>query len=369
MNQKARLLLVDDSRTALLGLRKLLTPSGFDIGAEATTGAEAVEQSRRHRPDLVTMDVFLGGDDGVTATRAILHEAPTRVVLVTGLDRDRGNLAFRALEAGALDVLRKPPFDESEASAHVRRRFIQALASLAGVPLLRRGQTPRPARPSAIDTRFTRGHEGHPMVVLGASTGGPSVLRRILEDLPRPFGAPIVVVQHIERGYGSGLAEWLASTTGHPARQVTAPMRLVSGMVHLAPDDAHLHWLPGETVAPAPGKPRNFVMPSIDVFLESIPGSRAAGTFAAILTGMGNDGAEGLARLRAAGAYTLAQSTDSCVVPTMPQEALARGGASAMLPPELIARAAVNFVTAGADSREPTPRFPDRPAKYRTRSS
>jgi two-component system chemotaxis response regulator CheB len=146
-------------------------------------------------------------------------------------------------------------------------------------------------------------------------------------------------------------------------------MRLVSGMVHLAPDDAHLHWLPGETVAPAPGKPRNFVMPSIDVFLESIPGSRAAGTFAAILTGMGNDGAEGLARLRAAGAYTLAQSTDSCVVPTMPQEALARGGASAMLPPELIARAAVNFVTAGADSREPTPRFPDRPAKYRTRSS
>jgi two-component system chemotaxis response regulator CheB len=168
MIPRARLLLVDDSPTALLGLRKLLSQSGFDIVGEARTAAEAVELARRHRPDLVTMDVFLGGDDGVVATRGVLDVAPTRVVLVTGLDRDRGNLAFRALEAGALEVLRKPSFDESDTAVHNRRRFTAALATLASVPLLR--WTPRPERPSPTVTRPARGHDGSPLVVLGAST-------------------------------------------------------------------------------------------------------------------------------------------------------------------------------------------------------
>jgi chemotaxis response regulator CheB len=167
-----------------------------------------------------------------------------------------------------------------------------------------------------------------PLCVLGASTGGPTVLRTILQALPNPFPGAIVIVQHIEVGFGPSFASWLESSAGHPTRLVTSPELLREGNVYIAPDHAHLCYGVGDVLRPTPGEPRRFLRPSIDVFFESIPVWRAPSTVAAILTGMGDDGAAGLLRLRRNGARTLVQTPESCVVSAMPDAALALGGAT-----------------------------------------
>ena len=344
MSKKKRVLIVDDSASTRLGLRRLLGESGaFEVVGEAANSAEAVALSSSLQPDLVTMDVYLAGDDGLSATRAIMSAAPCRVVIVTALDSARMNLAFRATAAGALDVLCKPWFDESERAEHGRRRFLSALAS---VKLLgprsagngrRRNRTP--SRPHSEPPACV------PLLALGASTGGPAVLQRILKALPAPFPAAVVVVQHIEKGFCDGLRDFLSST-GHAVEVVTRPTLLEASRVYLAPDDAHLHLLSSGVLTPVDGEPRRFQKPSIDEFFESVPRSQASMTFAALLSGMGDDGAQGLLRLRKHGAGTVAQAPDGCVVPAMPAAGLAIGGASIALEPEQIARAAYSFVIA-----------------------
>ncbi len=340
---KKRVLIVDDSASARLALRRMLESSGvFDVAGEAKNKTEAVELAVSLRPDLVTMDVYLAGDDGLRATREIMANAPTAVVVVTGLDARRANLAFQATEVGALDVLEKPSSVANEQAEHQRRRFVAALVTLSQIPLLgvhRRAVTPLPD--PALAFRSAPGPL--PLVALGASTGGPSVLFRILKALPAPFPAPIVIVQHIEAGFGAGFADWLSST-GHTVELVRTPGRARAGRVFIAPDDAHLRISRDDLLALVRGAPRGFQRPSIDELFESIALVRGKGTFAALLTGMGEDGAAGLLALAQRGAETAAQAPGSCIVASMPEAAIRRGAARFVLDPEGLARALRAFV-------------------------
>lgn len=344
---KKRVLVVDDSPSALLSLRRILEGSeAFEVVAEARTGAEAVLLAETVRPDLVTMDVYLDGQDGVDAARSILKRVATRVVLVTGLDPKRADLAFRALGAGALDVLEKPPAGDGGEAEHRRRRFVSALVALSDIGLvasrLKRELPPAPAsvfsKPGAL-------------VALGASTGGPAALFRLLEQLPKPFPAPVVIVQHIERGYADSFAQWL-STTGHEVTTVTTPTPMRAGAVYVADGEAHLRIDARGLLAPTKGPARNYQNSSVDELFESIAQVRASGTFAALLSGMGDDGARGLLALARAGATTVVQSLESCVVGGMPGAALEMGAARLELSPEEIAAAARRFVL-GTQRQQP----------------
>lgn len=344
MTPRTRVLVVDDSPSTRLGLKRLLESSdGFVVVGEAATGAEAIKLATALRPDLVTMDVYLGGDDGLVTTREILRALSVPIVIVTGLATDRMELAFRATEVGAIDVLRKPPFAEGAQNLHARRRFVAALSALARVRIVggRRGlDNVRAAR--RISTHTSSGARDPRLVLLGASTGGPAVLHRILLELPAPFPAAIVIVQHIERGFAQGLCDYFA-TSGHRVELVSRTLGVASGTVFVATDGAHLRLTRGDALVSVEGEPRRFVMPSIDELFESIPASRAPDVFAAVLTGMGDDGAEGLLKLRDAGAHTAAQSPETCVVPSMPQAALDRGAAQQALDPDQLALALRSF--------------------------
>jgi two-component system chemotaxis response regulator CheB len=336
---KTRVLLVDDSATALLALRRLIQDStDLEVVGEARTGAEAVARAESLRPDLVTMDVYLGGQDGVDAARAILARVSTRVVMVTGLDPSRADLAFRALAVGALDVLGKPPA-EGPGASHAKRRFLAALSALSRVRLIARV---RPSEPPAPAPRAPPA--AGRVVLLGASTGGPAALALVLKHLPRPFGAPIVVVQHIEPAHLDAFADWLGSS-GHPTRVVHEPTPASPGLVFVAKGLAHLR-IDGDVLTPRAGPPRGFHLPSIDELFESAASPHPRRVFAALLSGMGDDGAEGLGVLERAGATTVVQSLESCVVPGMPAAALRRGAARLQLSPEEIAAAARRFVAA-----------------------
>lgn len=347
MTERTRVLLVDDSATSRLGLRRLLESSGtFVVVGEATTAAQAIALARELRPDLVTMDVYLGGEDGLVVTGQMLELAPVPIVIVTGLATERMELAFRATEVGAIDVLRKPPFTDDAGALHARRRFLAALSALARVRVV--GGRPRLENVRAARRASTRtasaGTEPR-LVLLGASTGGPAVLHRILSALPAPLPAAVVIVQHIERGFAQGLCDYLA-TSGHVVKLVDHTLAVAPGAVFVASDGAHLRLTRGDALMPFEGEPRRFVMPSIDVLFESVAASRAPDTFAAVLTGMGDDGADGLLALRQAGARTAAQAPETCVVPSMPQAAIDRGGAQRILGPDELVLAVRSFVAA-----------------------
>lgn len=334
-----RVILVDDSPSARLALRRLLTEEGFDVVGEASTGQTALHLIEEHRPDLVTMDVLLAGQDGVEITRRILAAHRCRVVIVTGLDPSRANLAFRAVAAGALDVLAKPSFSDHEQGAHQRSRFTSALKALASVDLVGNRQILHsgfvaPETESLVDR----------LVALGASTGGPAVLAQILAGLPRPFPAPILVVQHIDVGYDRSLADWL-SQTGHDCRVVDDSTTPESGRVYVAPGSAHLVVSEMGRLQLSAEPPRRFQQPSIDVLFESLVRAPIRRIFAAVLSGMGDDGAEGLLALRQKGAETAVQSPASCVVSGMPDAAWRIGATRHAFEPDALAAAIRTFAT------------------------
>ncbi len=177
------------------------------------------------------------------------------------------------------------------------------------------------------------------VVLLGASTGGPHALGAILMAVPAPHPLPIVVVQHMTKGFGGAFAAWLQSVTRHRVLLVERPEQLRPGVVYLAADDRHLAFTSPLTVAPEDGPVVRFQRPSIDVMFESSARHFRGKVLGALLTGMGGDGASGLLTLRRTGASTVAQEPATCVVDGMPTQAIKRGAAARVLTLEDIAAA------------------------------
>ncbi len=327
-----RVLIVDDSPTARRGLRRVLEAeeSGLRVVGEAASGAQALRRVRELRPDVVTMDVFIGDEDGVALTSQIMSSVPCPIVLVTSADVKDRALAFRAMQAGALDLLPKP---RGEAD---RKRLVRVVRALSRVPVVTRrsgdaaaDRTTRPPPPEPV-------HVG--LVAIGASTGGPPLLHDLLQAVPAPLPVPVLVVQHIIRGFAEGLAKWLEQTTGHEVLVCRTSQPLVAGKVYVAPDDAHLVLSASDVAGPSSGGPRRFQLPSIDELFESVAHRRGSDTMGVLLSGMGEDGARGLLELRLAGALTVAQDPSTCVVDSMPSAAIRMGAAGRVLRPSAIAR-------------------------------
>lgn len=348
-----RVVVVDDSPTARLALRMALEREGVQVIGEASHGDQALRMVRSLKPDLVTMDVYLPSGDGIEVTRQIMTEVPTPVLMVTSLDpRDR-SLVYRAMEAGALDVLGKPPPPGNPAYAEACRRLVRMVRSLSGVPVIRRRGScasdspgpaerspsipvPRAAQPMRAQLEETV-HEPGDLVLVGASTGGPVVVRDLFLALPRPLPAAFALVQHMMTGFIAGFADWLGSETRRRVCVVTQPVRIEPDTIYVAADELHLEVQDESHLIASDAAPVAFQRPSVDVLFESaarVLGSRATGV---LLTGMGRDGASGLLSLRRVGAMTIAQSPASCTVGGMPGAAIALGAAEVVAEPSEIA--------------------------------
>ena len=336
-----RVLVVEDSLT----VQKLLV-AAFEsdpqlrVVGTAESGEAAVSAAARLRPDLITMDINLPGMDGFQATRAIMSSYPTPIVIVTGkLDpRDSGTL-FRVMEAGALMVLAKPAPVGTPEHADSVARLVHHLKLMSEIRVVRRvfpGATPGaltglPPPAAALPVPF-----GAPVrvIAIGASTGGPPLLKQILQALPPDFGATLLVVQHMAEGFTENFVAWLSESSRLPVRLAENGMPLVPGEVLVAPDGFHLELGPGERVALSSAWPENGLRPAVAALFRSVArhcGSQCAGV---LLTGMGSDGAQELKLIRAGGGVTIAQDRESSVVFGMPGQAVALGAAAHILPPE-----------------------------------
>ncbi|MDP1822325.1 MAG: chemotaxis protein CheB [Archangium sp.] len=329
MSSPIRVLVADDSPAQRRLVCALLERApGLEVIAEARDGLEAVEKVVRLRPDVVTMDVQMPGLNGLDATATIMSRAPSRIIIICAVSEvSQVALSFQAMNAGALELIAKP--DGTEDVGRWGARVVDAIRLMSEVPVVGRRRPDSPALPATPS--FAHRAE---VVGLAASTGGPPALARILGALPCDF-APILVAQHIAPGFTPGLTRWLQSVV--PLRIVQAVTGAVPqpGTVTFAPDGCDLEVDLQGTVRFR--RATGTVWPSGDRLLSSLAasfGPRAAGV---VLTGMGEDGAQGLLALRRRGGATFAQDAESSVVYGMPRAAWQLEAASAQLPLEQIA--------------------------------
>jgi two-component system chemotaxis response regulator CheB len=339
-------LLAEDPSPARSRLITILSrdPEIHVVG-EASDGAEAIALTLRLRPDLVTMDIQLPGVDGFEATRRIMIEAPTPILVVTGTVEHAGIAAsMRALRAGALMVLPRPGDPASPGFEQASAHLVAMVKAMAAVKVVgRRGSRARKApRQSPVPAPAVR------LVAVGASTGGPSALYRLLMGFPRDFAAPILVVQHITPGFISGLAEWLDTASHLRVEVATHGARLAPRTVYLAPDDTHLGLLDAATICLSKAEPVGGFRPSATHLFSSVAAACGPGCVAVIMTGMGEDGVAGLRSIHRAGGQILAQDEDSCVVFGMPGAAVAAGLADAVLPLAALAPRVSRLINTGS---------------------
>lgn len=349
-----RVVVAEDSLTVRELLVEILqSDPEIQVVGQAKDGAEALELAVRLKPDLVTMDIHMPIMDGFAATKEIMVQAPTPILIVSSSTSGRDvELSLNAMRAGALMVVAKPD-DLRSARFDGRRDELVAMAkAMARVKVVRRwggraeSRAVRPAAPPRV--------VGPPvpvrLVAIAASTGGPAALQRILAALPRDFAAPVVVVQHIATGFAQGLADWLSASCNLRVKVAEHGEPLLKRSVFLAPDDRQLGVSPDGRVVVVDAPPVNGFRPSGTYLFASAAKGYRASLAAVILTGMGSDGVEGLKAVRAAGGRVLAQDEASSVVYGMPGEAVAAGVVEAVLAVDAIAPRLAELVGGGNDA-------------------
>lgn len=345
-----KVLVVDDSPVTREFLVHILdSDPGLQVIETANDGQHAIEAVERVRPDVVTMDIHMPKVDGLEATRRIMETHPTPIVIVSGsTDPHEVATTFRAMEAGALAVLRRPAgigHPHHEATAN---ELVQTVKLMSEVKVVRRWSRGRLGTPV---TREHSGLTGPPskvrVVAIGASTGGPPVLQTILAGLTRDFPAPVLIVQHMATGFVQGFVEWLAHSSGVPVHLATHGETMQPGHVYVAPDDLQMKVGRGGTILLARDEPESGLRPSVSCLFRSLAEVYGGEVVAGLLTGMGRDGAGELKLLRDQGAVTFAQDKESSVVHGMPGEAIRLDAATLVLPPEKIAATLTNLANKG----------------------
>jgi two-component system chemotaxis response regulator CheB len=337
-----RVLIVDDSPLIRSMLRAVLAEfPDIAVVGEAGDGLQAQAMIKQLTPDVVTMDVLMPMMSGLETIQRIMADQPTATVVVADVHGDAQRLAMDALEAGAVALFPKPTagFD-----ARTREDLARVITRAAQVPMRAFVRPRAQRRPPAVPS--TGGQVD--CIGIAGSTGSPRTLRAILGSLPRTLGCGIAVVQHTTRGFTQALVSWLDENSELEVRLARDGQRLEPGQAVIAPDDAHLEIARGGMIRLRRDAAVDGHRPSATVLLRSLAqayGARASGV---VLSGMGRDGAEGLAALEQAGATVFVEDPESAVVDGMPREALKAAPSAVVVPAAQLGRTLARIARTGA---------------------
>lgn len=329
-----RILVVDDSafmRTAVRGMLGDL--DDIKIVGSAGNGREAIDKARKLKPDVILMDVKMPVMDGITAVKIIMESSPVPTIMFSALTQEDSKEALEALQYGAIDFVAKPNSiqsiveTESELVDKIRRIYSSNPNIIRLLNLKRfKGEV---VRGKWKKTRNLG-------LLIGSSTGGPSSLEQVIPRLPGDLPAAVFVVQHMPEGnFCHQLAERMNATSELEVKEARNNEKVRNGVVYLAPGGYHMTIRKAMEVTRikiVKGKPVNAVMPAVDVTAESMLAVYGSDSVAAILTGMGSDGANGFKMLKDAGGTTVACSEDTCVVFGMPKAAIEAGAIDVVKP-------------------------------------
>lgn len=340
-----RIAIVNDVPMAAEVLRRIVS-SRPDHGVAwiARDGAEAVRRCAEDRPDLILMDLIMPGLDGVEATRQIMRQSPCPILVVTATVDGNISMVFDAMGLGALDAVNTPVLglDGRLTGAAELLRKIEIIGHLVrpcARPLV------GPPRSSSAARLWT---PRPPLVVLGASTGGPAALVEVVSRFPADLGAAVVIVQHVDRDFAPDLAGWLGRHCALRVHVVTPGVKPEPGIVSVAATNDHMV-LTADGTLEYQAEPLDYpYRPSVDVLFKGVAEHWMPPGVAVLLTGMGRDGAQGLLALRRRGWRTIAQDQATSVVYGMPRAAAEVGAAAEILPVSGIADAILRAL------REPT---------------
>lgn len=326
-------LIVDDSVTQREILKRILeSDPDFAVAGEARDGREAVAMVEQCAPDVVLMDVHMPAMDGIEATRQIMARCPVPIVVISAsLRKHDVDHSLAALEAGAVSVISKP---KGAALLHLHS-IAPELRSELMVASQAQVRKMRPATENLANDRPTPAvcSEGRVEAIgICVSTGGPKTLVEILSALPSSFSIPVLLVQHISAGFEGGFAQWLSGRTGQTAQLAADGDRLAAG-IWLAPSGRHLTVQSQNRISLIEPAPQDIHCPSGDPLFASLAKHLGAKATGVQLTGMGNDGAQGLLALKQAGGETIIQAEDTCLIWGMPKAAKELGAACHELKP------------------------------------
>jgi two-component system chemotaxis response regulator CheB len=310
------------------------------VAAAVGSAEEALQEIAHVRPDVISMDIRLPGMDGLEATRRIMTEHPTPIVVIADSIEDSSlKISMNALRAGALTVVEKPVGVSSAGYAGISDTICTQLYIMSQVPVVRqRSFAWRPMSEAAPPSRTMDRSPTRPSIMgIAASTGGPPALAKVLSALPADFPLPILLVQHMGAPFMEGFASWLDGLVPLEVRLAQDQEIPAPGMVYVAPGDRHLLLSTAGTLRVSAEAPEGNQRPSATRLFQSMAQTVGRRGLGVILTGMGEDGARGLAEMRQAGGYAVAEDESTAVVYGMPAAAVRLGGVSVSLPLDLIA--------------------------------
>jgi len=350
---KIRVAVVDDSSFVRAALARIIeSDARFEVVGQASDGASAIALCERVRPDVVTMDYNMPGMTGDEVVRQILSRAPTPIVMVSAHTTEGASATVAALAAGAIDVVAKPGGEVSMDLAKIASELLEKLAiaarakpqpsipppSSSMVRLAAAEASPASQRPSATNLQVANAPLADRVVVIGSSTGGPAALEVVMRTL-EASRAGIILVQHMTATLTAALAKRLDGIGNLRVREAANGDRARVGVALLAPGDRHLTLVAGGAVRLTDEPPVHGVRPAVDVTMRSAASALGSKLVGVVLTGMGRDGALGLAAIKAAGGRTIAQDQGTSVVFGMPKAAIELGVVDEVTPLQGVATA------------------------------
>lgn len=331
-----KVLVIDDSFFARKALTSILS-SDPEIAIEtASNGIEGFEKVKTLKPNVVTLDVKMPGMDGLETLKMIMDEAPVPVLMLSYLTNEGGQITLKALEYGAVDFIDKGALGLMDIE-RTSVELIGKVKAIAGVKIDRLKESRNRSYPAPVSEPLHFQGEID-VVAVGASTGGPPALERILTALPKNFPAGLLIVQHIPLGFTRSLAERLNNKSLIEVQEATEGDIIIPGRALIAPSGIHSRLnrkSNGVLTIRLGHEPSDSLhMPSVDVMMESVARASGKRSLGLILTGMGNDGAIGMKAIKEAGGITIAQDERSSVIFGMPKSAVEKGIVDEVIPLE-----------------------------------
>ena len=327
-----RIAIVNDIVLAAEVLKRLVqSVPEYKVAWVAYDGNEAVQKCMADTPDLILMDLIMPNMGGTEATKTIMDRCPCAILIVTASVSGNISKVFEAMGHGALDVIAMPVYGRSVDNEGAQKLLhkISMMRRLIGVDT-KLGKQPQQL-PTVLSGAASS-QPGYPLVLMGASTGGPLAISTILKHLPASFAAPIAIAQHVDGPFAGSLVQWLQQESNLPVKIAEEGDVPLPGKVYVAGTSDHMVLTKDRKIHYTAHPKDSVFRPSVDVLFESAALNWSAGGAGVILTGMGRDGAAGLLSLRNAGWSTFAQDEQSCVVYGMPKAAVELQSVSDILP-------------------------------------
>ena len=353
-----RVLIVDDLLVERTFFSSILgADPEIEVVGAVESGDAALIFLKQQKPDVIIMDITMPGLDGYETTRQVMETTPVPIILVShGWNPESADATCRAMTAGSVAAMDKPPGVGCSGHEEAVQRFLQTVKAMAGVRVIKRWSPSRrfphgqEVRGSATrNVSYCSNSAELSLVAIGASTGGPAVLQTVLVNLRGDFALPVVITQHIAPGFLDGLIKWLRQTTKREIHIAEQRERLLPGHVYFAPDGLHMGVESSGIIFLCKDEPEHGMRPAVSYLFRSILHSFGRKAVGILLTGMGRDGAEELKLMKDQGSLTFAQDEETSVVFGMPGEAVRLGAATYVLPPEKIAAMLNEMVESGSE--------------------